>query len=234
MVQRLVDSSRRRRERSKRHARLALARRPLEALEARSLLSQVFTVTNTSDNTSTGSLRWAIGQVNADATDTLDQQDQIRFAIPATDPGYSATTGVWTIAPATALPVIARAVVIDGYTQHGAAANTSATADNAVLKVELSGARASLPYGLAFVQGSDGQAVSTSGVRGLAIHSFAADVSLDVIPDNSPQHLLGRHLRPRLLPRHRRLGKGPGLGAAAGGRRDRPRRQVSLQLLHRG
>ena len=76
MVQRF-DSPRRRREHSKRHATLAPAARPLEALEARSLLSQIFTVTNTSDNTSMGSLRWAIGQVNTDGTDTPASPDQI-------------------------------------------------------------------------------------------------------------------------------------------------------------
>ena len=92
-------------------------RPPVEVLEGRHLLSQVFTVTDTLDDTNPGSLRWAIGQVDADTTDTAASPDQIQFQIPTSDPGYDATTGVWTIAPATALPTVARPVVIDGYTQ---------------------------------------------------------------------------------------------------------------------
>ncbi len=183
MNQRIVDSSRRRRERSKRHARMALAARPLEALEARSLLSQVFTVTNTSDNTSMGSLRWAIGQVNSDGTDTPASPDQIHFNIPTTDPGFDAATGVWTIAPATALPNVGAPCIIDGYTQTGAAANTSATADNAVIKIELDGGpTGDIQFGLQFVSGSGSPGDdpgTVSGVEGLAIHSFDADVNIN-------------------------------------------------------
>ncbi len=186
MHQRLVDSSRRRRERSKRHARTGLAARPLEALEVRSLLSQVFTVTNSSDNTSMGSLRWAIGQVNSDGTDTAASPDQIRFNIPQADPGFGLVTpGVWTIAPATVLPIINAPCVIDGYTQTGAAAGTSEGAINATIKIELDGwanqpAAPGFPYGLQFGPGAGNTTGgTTSGVEGLAIHLFDNDVQLD-------------------------------------------------------
>jgi uncharacterized repeat protein (TIGR01451 family) len=158
---------------------MALAARPLEALEVRSLLSQVFPVTNTSDNTSVGSLRWAIGQVNADATDTLASPDEIHFTIPEADPGFNAATGVWTIAPATALPTIDAPCIVDGYSQLGSAANTSAAADHAVSKIELDGGPdATLSSGLTFGTGAGSDSGVVSGVRGLAIHSFQSDVEL--------------------------------------------------------
>ncbi|MDQ3546245.1 MAG: CSLREA domain-containing protein [Verrucomicrobiota bacterium] len=59
--------------------------------------------------------------------------------------------GVKTITPTSALPTITEAVTIDGYTQPGAAENTLATGNNAVLLVELNGpwrALASLGWGL--------------------------------------------------------------------------------------
>ncbi len=148
-----------------------------EVLEARLVLSQVFTVTNTSDNTSMGSLRWAIGQVNSDGTDTPASPDQIQFDIPTTDPGYKAGIGVWTIAPTTPLPIINAPCVIDGYTQPGAVANTSATADNAVIKIDLDGGDEPISpatiFGLSFGAGSGGTGGLTSGVRGLQISNFA-------------------------------------------------------------
>ena len=82
--------------------RREMLRPPAEVLEGRQLLAQVFTVTDTLDDANPGSLRWAIGQVGADTTDTAASPDQILFDIPTSDPGYSAATGVWTIAPVTA------------------------------------------------------------------------------------------------------------------------------------
>ncbi|HMC69127.1 MAG TPA: CSLREA domain-containing protein, partial [Mycobacteriales bacterium] len=46
----------------------------------------------------------------------------------------------WTISPQSALPQITSAVTINGYSQTGASVNTSAAGDNAVLRVEISGA----------------------------------------------------------------------------------------------
>ena len=114
------------------------------------LLSQTFTVINTLDDTNPGSLRYAIEQVNADTTDTAAAPDTIAFAIPG--------AGVHTIAPATDLPAVTSPVIIDGYTQPGASANTLANGDNAVPLIELN----ALGYGLNIIAGN-------STVRGLVI-----------------------------------------------------------------
>jgi hypothetical protein len=76
----------------------------LEWLEPRELLT-TYSVTNTSDSTSQGSLRWAITQVNSDTS-----SDTIKFAISG--------TGVQTINLGSPLPQITNSVVIDGTTQN--------------------------------------------------------------------------------------------------------------------
>jgi CSLREA domain-containing protein len=94
--------------------------------------AQTFTVVDATDDSVTANcevpaprhctLRDAINAANANAgTDT------IQFAI---DPST-----LTPIVPATALPPITEAVLIDGYTQSGASPNTAATTDNAVLNV---------------------------------------------------------------------------------------------------
>jgi uncharacterized repeat protein (TIGR01451 family) len=77
----------------------------LEWLEPRELLS-TFTVSNTNDDANQGSLRWAIGQVNGDAT-----ADIIKFAISG--------AGAHTIKLGSSLPQITNAVLIDGTSQSG-------------------------------------------------------------------------------------------------------------------
>src|SRR5262245_34793241 len=63
----------------------------LEALEGRDVPSSTMTVTNTLDS-GHGSLRYEIAQAEkSNGKATVD------FNIPKTDPGYNATTGVWTI-----------------------------------------------------------------------------------------------------------------------------------------
>lgn len=62
--------------------------------------------------------------------------DAIEFAIPG--------TGVHTIQPTSPLPTISEAVVIDGYTEPGARANTLAVGDDAVLEVEIDGSAAGM------------------------------------------------------------------------------------------
>jgi CSLREA domain-containing protein len=57
-------------------------------------------------------LRAAIQEANANAT-----IDTIHFAIPTTDPDYSATRGVFTITPGSDLPELATSITIDGTTQ---------------------------------------------------------------------------------------------------------------------
>src|SRR5438034_6407845 len=137
--------SRRRRSRpSKSPRRPANRRRPSPArhrrlwgewLEPRTLLAVACSpiVTNTND-TGSGSLREAINCANTDSV-----LDTISFNIPG--------TGVKTISPASSLPIITSPVVIDGYTQTGASANTNAIDDpdpakrgfNGTLQIELTG-----------------------------------------------------------------------------------------------
>ena len=138
----------------------------------------VDTVANTSDGDTTTidtllankgtdgfvSLREAI--LAANNTANGGTPDQISFNI--------AGAGVHTIQPDGALPTITDAVVIDGYTQPGAAANTLAVGSDAVLRIVLDGttAGAATP-GLAITAGN-------STVRGLVINNFTyAGIHLD-------------------------------------------------------
>ena len=77
------------------------------------------------------SLREAILAANNTANAT-GGPDHICFDIPG--------SGVHTITLTSALPNISDAVVIDGYTQPGASANTLSTGDNAVILIEINGA----------------------------------------------------------------------------------------------
>jgi titin len=144
----------------------------MEPLESRTLLSAI-TVTTTKDvvaDDGLTSLREAILAANDRSLDI----DRINFAIGAGDPGYDAVTGVCTIQPLTQLPNITDAVVIDGYTQAGASANTLAVGSNAVLKVELRGDLLSFSGDAAFdANGLVLQGTVGSVVRGLAIGDFA-------------------------------------------------------------
>src|SRR5437868_13649817 len=94
----------------------------LSALRA-PLAAATFTVINTNDS-GAGSLRQAILDANANAG-----ADTIAFAIPG--------PGVHTISPATALPMMTEAVVLDGYTQPGASPNTQPNGEDAVLPIEI-------------------------------------------------------------------------------------------------
>jgi hypothetical protein len=125
-------------------AYLLLAAKPAHA-------ATTFTVTNTNDS-GAGSVRQAI----IDANNTSGA-DTINFNIPG--------SGVHTITPASELPAITGPVTIDGYTQPGAQPNTKAVGNNAVLKIELSGANAP-GHGL-FVIGSN------STIKGLVINRWA-------------------------------------------------------------
>ena len=122
-------------------------------------LADTFTVTNIND-TGTGSFRQAITDAN-----NHSGIDTIAFNIPG--------TGVHTITPATALPNITDAVIIDGYTQPGASANTLAVGDNAQLRIQLDGSTTA-GNGLAF--GPPGG----STVRGLIINNYQVGIFLSV------------------------------------------------------
>ncbi|MEQ1861587.1 MAG: hypothetical protein ABMA13_16825, partial [Chthoniobacteraceae bacterium] len=115
-----------------------------------------FVVTNTND-TGTGSLRQAILDANA-----LAGLDTITFNIPG-------GAGPRVIQPLTLLPAITDSVVIDGYSQPSASANTLAVGSDAVLRIVLDGSMipdlAGMESGLVFGNGG-------ATVKGLAIHSF--------------------------------------------------------------
>jgi CSLREA domain-containing protein len=134
------------------------------------------TVNSTSDavaNDGFCTLREAINSANGNvpsgammgeciAGENLPTVDRIEFDIPA--------AGVQTITPATALPSLTQAVVIDGYTQGDAAANTLATGTNAKLRIEIDGT--SLPNATVLLY------VNTDGatVRGLVMNNVSYDV----------------------------------------------------------
>jgi hypothetical protein len=113
------------------------------------------------------SLRGAIQETNA-----IPGSDGIDFAIPG--------RGVRRITPDSQLPIITGPVEINGYTQPGASPNTNdlAHADNAVLKIELSGEDLPAPHetqsGL-----RTGGAASGTVISGLIINRFHIAVYLD-------------------------------------------------------
>ncbi len=162
----------------------------IDVLEDRQLLSTI-TVNTTADETaadSTMSLREAIelsdGTLSVSALSTQEKAqvsgavgstNTIDFNIPTTDPGHNATTGVWTIAVNSDLPVIStNAAVIDGYSQPGAAKNTLAQGDNAKLAIALA---AGGSFGVRLAQ-------SGSQLFGLDIENFAQSGVLITAPGN--------------------------------------------------
>src|SRR5260221_8047561 len=120
----------------------------LAALSGTGAQAATLTVNNTLDS-GAGSLRQAIIDAN-----TTPGTDTIVFAIPG--------SGLHTIAPATNLPNITEAIIIDGYSQAGSSVNTLALGDNAVLQIELTGTGISNGIGLN-VNGT----VTSGEVRGL-------------------------------------------------------------------
>ncbi len=121
--------------------------------------ADTFTVANTNDS-GLGSLRMAISDANTHANIDADTPDIIAFAIPG--------AGVHTIAPVSVLPAITDPVVIDGYTQSGASANTLSVGNNATLLIELNGQSVTgTAIGLDLDAGK-------STVRGLVINRFGS------------------------------------------------------------
>lgn len=80
-----------------------------------------FTVTNTGTGSGSGTLRRAVTSANSTAG-----ADTIRFQIPTSDAGYSASRGVFTIRLTTAVAAITESVVIDGTTQTAFTGDTNA------------------------------------------------------------------------------------------------------------
>lgn len=124
------------------------------------------------------SLRGALGKANLDSA-----ADRIEFAIPPTDAGCNATTGVCTIRPTTlALPTSTEPLAIDGYTQPGAGANTRTPADGGVdtqIRIALDGTAVDSGSGLATCGLNVGFAV-----RGLAIYGFRNGSGISVCEAN--------------------------------------------------
>src|SRR5207244_10153407 len=48
----------------------------------------------------------------------------------------------WSILPKSPLPALSHPAIVDGYSQSGASANTLATGDNAIIRIEIDGASA--------------------------------------------------------------------------------------------
>ncbi len=109
-------------------------------------------------------LRAAIEESNAAAgTQT------IRFNITGTADFTNQGQNGYTIAPASALPQITDTVIIDGYTQPGAQANTAPAPEplNGILLIEIDGTNAGASIGVQAVgNGADSQ------ISGLVINSF--------------------------------------------------------------
>jgi hypothetical protein len=156
-----------------RAARPALITIAAAALMIASSQAATITVTTTADgltltpNNGSVSLREAMTAINAGNNlgdpDIIAQNpgdfganDRINFSISG--------AGVRTITPASVLPTVTKPVVIDGYTQPGAKANTLAIGNNAVLLIELNG-NGTIPQALTISAGA-------SRVRGLVINRF--------------------------------------------------------------
>ncbi len=126
---------------------------------------KTYVVTNTNDS-GTGSLRWAIIGANLA---TSAAPDTILFDIPGTGP--------FTITPLTLLPELTHATIVNGYSQPGSKANTLRQGDNAVILIQLDGTdvpNVEPSYGLAIGGGG-------STVEGLDITDFGAGAGIDLL-----------------------------------------------------
>jgi hypothetical protein len=144
-----------------------------------------FTIDTTSDTSLTActaapndcSLRGALTAANL--TTALDQ---IHFDIPQSDAGFQSATQHWRISVgSTALPAISEAVVIDGFTQAGAIANTNTPAQgglNGVLKIEIVPGSTFGNQQNGIDTFSNNFAAPASTIRGLAISRFFAQIVL--------------------------------------------------------
>jgi Calx-beta domain/IPTL-CTERM motif len=144
---------------------------------ARTAQAATITVTGTGDTIALDSsvtLREAIASFNAAANVNADvapvgtygSGDTIAFSIPGGGP-HTIPVG------ATPLPVIARPMIIDGYTQPGSFENTLAVGDNAVINIILQGTTAGI-HGLEVGPGG-----SNSVITGLVLqrHFFAIQIA---------------------------------------------------------
>jgi len=115
-----------------------------------------FTVTTTAD-AGPGSLRAAIEAANA-----APGSDTILFRIPTTDSGFSGG-GVFTLRPASPLPVLEGPTFLDGFSQTGFTGNTNPAGPEIVLNGALAGDAIGLNLN------------NSNTVRGLVINGFGQD-----------------------------------------------------------
>jgi parallel beta-helix repeat protein len=147
--------------RSVRQARRRSGKPTFEMLEQRQHFS-VYTVNSTADIATPASspqhtLVDAINISNASKDYTID------FNIPKTDPGYSASTGVWTISASSDLPAITRPVIVDGDSQPG-------YTNSPLIEINAQ------PHS----NTQNGLLVEAGGttIRGLAVENFAYDINI--------------------------------------------------------
>ena len=123
------------------------------------------------------SLRGALNAANA-----TPAVDEIVFNIPQSDPGFQAATQHWRISVGnTALPAISESVVIDGYTQPGALANTNTPAQgglNGTLKIEIVPGTSFGSQQNGLDTFSNNFSAPASTFRGLVISRFFAQIQL--------------------------------------------------------
>lgn len=129
-------------------------------------------------------LRSAIMHVNLDP-----EANEILFDIPTTDANHNAAADIFTIRPATALPAVTEALLIDGFTQPGATPAQEVAGDlpdPALLKIEISGDDA----------GTDGLILeAATTVRGLTINGFDINAGAGiVIRSDQPCNIYGNHI----------------------------------------
>ena len=148
----------------------------LEPLESRRLLAviTVNTIQDADARDAVLSLREAIEVANGTlAINALSTQEQASVSGQIGSPNTIAFNipgnGVQTISPTSPLPYVMSSVIIDGYTQPGATPNTSAAADNAVLRIQLSGANAGPSTDGIFL---NGLGASNSTIRGLIMNNW--------------------------------------------------------------
>ncbi|MDR3636166.1 MAG: Calx-beta domain-containing protein [Isosphaeraceae bacterium] len=179
------DQSRRNLELRRRRALAPWA----EALEARQLLA-TFVVNSTADSPAAGTLRWAINQVNADASDSPSAPDAIEFALT---PQSGTLATITLLSP---LPEITNPVVIDGYSQAGSSTNStsnpaSAETDVAVINVQVDAPGVSPTPGL---PGLFTVAAANTTIDGLSITSFNGPAIALLPPPSSPNGSVGDNI----------------------------------------
>jgi hypothetical protein len=137
--------------------------------------ASTYTVTNTNDS-GIGSLRRAIEYANRTVA-----ADTIAFNVPG--------IGVATITPDSELPAITTPMTFDGYSQPGASENTLASGNNAVLRIELSGADAGTDHtsGLTLYAPS-------STVKGLIINRWSGAGMSIATPGATGNRVVGNYI----------------------------------------